>query len=326
MKPLPTLRQLRYLVAVAERKHFGHAAEDCLVTQSTLSAGIRELETVLGVEVFARSKRHVELTPIGERLVEPARTILAAAEDFVDLAAIGAKPLTGLIRLGVIPTVAPYLLPRALPPLRTLYPDLRVYLREEQTGVLIDGLWRGRLDAALIALPYETGPLQAALLGNDRLLLACRADHPLASRPTVDRDDLRGQPLLLLEDGHCLREHVLTACRVAPGHAKEDLQATSLGTLMQMVANGLGMTLLPEMAVPYERLRASGIVAIAFGSPQPTRQIALVWRRRSARDTDFRLLADALKSTLASADAGAAAADETSDGHAAGSGIDDDRD
>ncbi len=316
MKPLPTLRQLRYLVAVAERKHFGHAAEDCFVTQSTLSAGIRELEILLGVEVFARSKRHVELTPVGERLLEPARTILAAAEDLVDLAVIGAKPLTGLVRLGVIPTIAPYLLPRALPPLRASYPELRLYLREEQTGVLIDGLWRGRLDAALIALPYETGSLQTVLLGNDQLLLACRADHPLAGRHAVDRDDLNGQPLLLLEDGHCLREHVLTACRLAPGHGKEDLQATSLGTLIQMVANDIGVTLLPEMAVPYEGLRASGVVAIPFVAPQPTRQIALVWRRRSARDSDFCLLADALKATLTSGHGAAATAEESPDGQA----------
>lgn len=310
MKPLPTLRQLRYLVAVAERRHFGHAAEDCFVTQSTLSAGIRELEAVLGVELFARSKRHVELTPMGERLLEPARAILAAAEDLVDTATAGTKPLSGLVRLGVIPTIAPYVLPRALPPLRSAYPDLRLYLREEQTGALIDSLWRGRLDAALIALPYETGPLATALLGEDRLLLACRSDHPLASRLTVDRDDLAGESLLLLEDGHCLREHVLTACRVAPGHVKEDLQATSLGTLIQMVANGLGMTLLPEMAVPFERVRASGIAAVPFAPPEPVRQIALVWRGRSARDEDFRLLASALKATMATSNDLPAVGDE----------------
>lgn len=304
MRPLPTLRQLRYLVAVADRRHFGHAADDCFVTQSTLSAGIRELETLLGVELFARTKRHVELTPMGERLLEPARAILAAAEDLADIATAGATPLSGRIRLGVVPTIAPYLLPQALPALREAYPELQLFLREEQTGALIDGLWRGRLDAALIALPYDTGPLETCPVGDDRLLLACRADHPLARRRSVERDDLRGQPLLLLEDGHCLRDHALMACRVAPGELKEDLQATSLGTVIQMVANGLGMTLVPEMALPVEQLRASGVVAVPFAAPEPIRRIALIWRRRSPRDDDFRLLAESLKGALANGERG----------------------
>jgi LysR family hydrogen peroxide-inducible transcriptional activator len=301
MKPQPTLRQLRYLVAVAERRHFGHAADDCFVTQSTLSAGIRELEAMLGVELFARTKRHVELTPIGERLLEPARAVLAAVEQLVGIALAGAKPLSGLVRFGVIPTIAPYLLPAALPRLRRAYPDLRLYLREEQTAVLLEGLWRGRLDVALIALPYETGALSVVTLGDDRLLLACPADHPLATRRTVDREALQGQPLLLMEDGHCLREHVLTACHLAPGHAREELQATSLGTLLQMVAMGLGMTLVPEMALPVERLRAPVVAVVPFAPPEPRRQIALIWRARSVRDGDFRLLAEALRTTMAAA-------------------------
>jgi LysR family hydrogen peroxide-inducible transcriptional activator len=171
---------------------------------------------------------------------------------------------------------------------------LRLYLREEQTAVLIDGIWRGRIDSAIIALPYDIGNLKAFVLGKDRLLVACPLNHPFAGRATVQEEELRGERLLLLEDGHCLRDHVLTACRLLPGRPNEDLQGTSLGTLMQMVANGLGLTLLPDMAVPIETYRLPGVAVVPFAEHGPTRTIALVWRPGSPRESDLRIFGDLL--------------------------------
>jgi LysR family transcriptional regulator, hydrogen peroxide-inducible genes activator len=295
MRPLPTLRQLRYLVAVAEHGHFGRAAEECLVTQSTLSAGIRELEDVLGVTLVGRSKRHVAMTPLGEDIVQRAQALLRAADELVDAARVGSLPLTGLLRLGVIPTVGPYLLPKALPELRRAYPDLRLYLREEQTARLLDMLGRGRLDCGVIALPYLTGELETMVLGEDALLVACPKGHAFARRGTVSDSDLAGQPLMLLEDGHCLRNHALTACRLAPGQANEDLQATSLSTLVQMVGSGLGLTLVPELAVEVETRGEPDIAVVPFADGRPVRKIALVWRPDSVRGRDLRLLGERLK-------------------------------
>lgn len=298
MRPLPTLRQLRYLLAVAEHRHFGRAADDCLVTQSTLSAGIRELEEVLGVTLVGRGKRQASLTPAGEEVARRAQALLRAAEELVDAAQQGARPLVGLLRLGVIPTVGPYLLPRAMPALRARYPELRLYLREEQTARLLDLLDRGRLDAGVIALPYATGPLQTLPLGEDRLLVACPAGHPFAARSAIGSAELAGEPLLLLEDGHCLREHALTTCQLRPGQANEDLQATSLNTLVQMVASGLGLTLLPELAWEMEARREPSLRAVALADSRPARQVALVWRPDSVRGRDLRLFADVLREQM----------------------------
>jgi LysR family transcriptional regulator, hydrogen peroxide-inducible genes activator len=298
MRPLPTLRQLRYLVAVAEHRHFGRAAEDCLVSQSTLSAGIRELEDVLGVTLIGRSKRHVALTPLGEDIVARAQALLRAADELVDAAHVGNRPLTGLLRLGVIPTVGPYLLPGVLPELRQAYPDLRLYLREEQTARVLDMLGRGRLDGGIIALPYLTGELETMLLGEDALLVACPKSHPFASRDSIGSAELAREPLMLLEDGHCLRNHALTACRLLPGHANEDLQATSLSTLVQMVGSGLGLTLVPQLAVGVETRREPNIAVVPFADGQPARQIALVWRAQSARSRDLRLLGELLRASM----------------------------
>lgn len=264
------------------------------MTQSTLSAGIQELETLLGVTLVSRTRRHVALTPLGEDIVARARALLQAAEELADVAMAGSKPLSGLLRLGVLPTIAPYLLPRALPAVRAAYPNLRLYLREEQTAMLVDNIWHGRLDGALIALPYDCGNLKVVTLGEDRLLLACAATHPFAGLATVQEDELKGERMLLMEDGHCLRDHVLTACRLLPGRPNEDMQGTSLGTLTQMVANGLGLTLLPEMAVPVETAGLPGIAVVPFAGRGPSRTIALVWRPGTPREPDLRLLAEML--------------------------------
>jgi LysR family hydrogen peroxide-inducible transcriptional activator len=295
MKPLPTLRQLRYLVALADHRHFGRAAEDCLVTQSTLSAGIQELEMVLDVTLVDRNRRQVGLTPLGEEIVDRARALLLAAEELADIAQSGRHPLHGLLRLGVIPTIGPYLLPPALPTVRARYPGLKLYLREDQTARLLALIGRGRLDAAVIALPYDTSGLDSAVIGADRLFIACPQSHRFAGCDRITPAELRGERLLLLEDGHCLREHALTTCQLAPGRSNEDLQGTSLGTLVQMVASGLGVTLLPEIALAVEARHEPDIAVVAIGDGVPARDIALVWRAGSARTRDLRLLADLLR-------------------------------
>lgn len=298
MRPLPTLRQLRYLVTVAEQRHFGRAAEECHVSQSTLSAGIQELEAILGITLIDRGHRQVMLTPLAEEIVSRSRALLQAAEELVDAADIGKEPLSGLLRLGVIPTVGPYMLPSALRRLRSAFPRLRLYLREDQTARLLDLLAAGKLDGAIIALPYETAGLERVVLGEDRLFVACPIDHRFAHEASVSADSLRGERLLLLEDGHCLRDHALTACRMVPGRTNEDLQGTSLGTLVQMVASGLGLTLLPEMAVTVETRREPAVVAVPIEGEAPLRQIALVWRPGSVRARDLTLLAEQLRLPL----------------------------
>jgi LysR family hydrogen peroxide-inducible transcriptional activator len=294
MRALPSLRQLRYLLAIAEHRHFGRAANDCCVTQSTLSAGIRELESTLGAELVERTQRRVALTPAGESVALQAREVLAAAEQLADAAAAGGAPLTGLLRLGVIPTIAPYLLPPVLPEVRVRFPRLRLYLREERTAALLGRVEAGRLDGALIALPFETGKLVVEPVQRDRLYVACPAAHPFASGPALTAANLAGQPMLLLEDGHCLREHALTACRLAPGRANEDLQGTSLATLVQMVASGLGLTFLPEMAIEVESRREPSVAVVPIDEDQAFREVAMVWRPGAPRGRDLRLLVQLL--------------------------------
>lgn len=297
MRPLPTLRQLRYLTALAEHLHFGRAAEACLATQSTLSAGLQELETILGVTLVERTKRKVMLTPLGEAVVARARVVLRGAEDIADLAAASTEALSGPLRLGVIPTIAPYLLPQVLPHLRQVHPNLRLYLREDLTARLLDRLATGDLDAALIALPWLSTEIETVHIADDAFVLACPPGHPLATRPNLGAVDLIGQDLLLLEEGHCLRDHALSACHL-PGPAKgEGVLGTSLATLVQMVANGLGVTLLPEMAVKSGVLAGTDVVTRPL-KDAGSRGIGLAWRPSSPRKAEFRLLADALKAGL----------------------------
>ncbi|TVR83408.1 MAG: LysR family transcriptional regulator [Rhodospirillales bacterium] len=295
MKILPTLRQLRYLVAVAEEGHFRRAAETCAVTQSTLSAGIRELETLLGTALIDRSRQPARLTPVGEEILPRARALLRGAEDLMDAAAAGVAPFTRLIRLGTIPTIGPYLLPRVLPELRVRFPRLTLYLREAQTRQILDLIDQARLDVGLIALPYETGDLEVCILGRERLVLACPAGHPLAAEAEVGGDRLGRESVLLLEDGHCLRDHVLASCPAAGGRANEAFQATGMSTLVQMVAAGLGVTLLPDMAVAMEAARSSGLATVPLSDVGATRDIALVWRAGSVRAEEYRALCAAMR-------------------------------
>jgi Transcriptional regulator len=294
MRVLPTLRQLRYLVALAEHHHFGRAAEACLATQSTLSAGLQELENLLGVTLVERTRRKMMITPVGQEVVERARALLRGAEEIADLAASAAAPLSGMLRLGVIPTIGPYLLPHVLPRLRKAYPDLKLYLREDLTGRLLERMGGGDLDVALLALPYPAADLETVTVAEDPFLLACPPDHPLARKAVVESGDLADADLLLLEEGHCLREHALAACHL-PGPSKgEGMMGTSLATLVQMVANGLGVTLLPRMAVDGGVLAGTELITRPL-TDSGSRSIGLAWRSSSPRKKDFRLLAEFLK-------------------------------
>src|SRR5262245_42086865 len=249
METLPTLKQLRHLVALADYRHFGKAAEACSVTQSTLSASLKELETVLEAPLVDRTNRRVAFTPLGEEIVERARRLIEETEALARTARAAREPLTGTVRLGVIPTIGPFLLPRILPGLRERWPRLKLYLREDQTDALLAQLHAGRLDALVLALPYDCGNVETAMLFADPFSVAVRRDHKLAAAKRIDAEDLRDEPLLLLQDGHCLRDHALSACRLGEKPHLESFEATSLLTLVQMVDNGLGTTLLPRLAL-----------------------------------------------------------------------------
>lgn len=294
MKILPSLKQLEYLTALAENEHFGKASEQCNVTPSTMSAGIRDLEDVLGVSLAERTKRQVLMTPLGLEIAARARLLLRDAEDIMELAASQKDPLCGDMKLGVIPTIGPYLLPRVLPELRAKYPDLRLYLREEQTDNLLARLRNGELDAVLMALPYEIDGLDCQSLFEDSFQFACQAGHELATSKRISYQDLIGQPLLLLEEGHCLRAHAIKACHFTENKIRGEFEATSLPTLIQMVAAGLGVTLLPQMAIDAGIAADAKICTVPLVADAATRHIGLVWRSSSPRAAEFSLLGEQL--------------------------------
>jgi len=275
-----TLRQLQYAVAVAETLSFRRAAERCHVSQPALSAQLAQMEAALGARLFERDRRRVLPTGAGRAVLERARAVLREADDLVEVARLAADPLAGTLRVGVIPTVSPYLLPRLTPRLRAEHPKLTVLWSEDRTGALVAALHAGDLDAALLALEADLGEVEHAVVGIDRFVLVTPRAHPLgAAGAPVRKADLRGVPVLLLDDGHCLREQALSFCARA-GARELGFRATSLSTLAQMVAGGAGVTLLPEMALPVELNRAE-MDARPFDEPAPARTIALVWRPRS---------------------------------------------
>jgi LysR family transcriptional regulator, hydrogen peroxide-inducible genes activator len=290
--PRPSVRQLEYAVAVADHRSFRRAAAASGITQPALSAQIAQLERDLGAQIFERDRRRVLVTPAGEEVLGHARRILGALDDLVDGAGSHREPLTGTVRLGVIPTVAPYLLPAGLPAVRARHPRLKLILREDQTARLLAELDAGRIDAALLALPVP-GDLAAIELYREEFLLAAPDGHPLLGRRRVRQDDLDGETTLLLEDGHCLRDQALAVCQAAGAREAAELRATSLPTLVQMVAGGLGVTLLPESAAAVLAGRRGG-VGLRRLAEHPGRSIGLVWRMSSARGPEFGLLAAAI--------------------------------
>lgn len=296
---LPTLKQLQYLVALRDHGHFGKAAEACFVTQSTLSAGLRELESLIGVTLVERTRRVVRFTPLGTRVAEKAVRVLREAEELADMVRAAGKPLSGELRLGVIPTIAPFLLPRILPRLRREWPDLKLYLREEVTTAACESLHRGQIDCVLLALPYHCGEVDIAELFEDRLFVAFPAGQPSNPPPRVPPESIDETRLLLLEDGHCLKDHVLAACNRPELRAEAAMVGTSLHTLVQMVDNGLGLTLLPQMAIDAGILENTDIVARPLEAEHPSRRIALAWRKGSPRQKEFHMLAEALTQSAA---------------------------
>jgi LysR family transcriptional regulator, hydrogen peroxide-inducible genes activator len=301
-----TLRQLRYLAALARHRHFGRAAADCAVTQPALSMQVRELEREIGTELVERRTGEITLTDTGVEVAHRAEHILAATRDLVDFARHRGV-LTGKLRLGIIPTLAPYILPRVLPRLQAAYPLLRLEVRETQTKTLLDELATGDLDAVMLALPADGADAETLRLFDDPFLLALPSADPLPAQRRVAVSDVDQRRLILLEEGHCLRDQALAFCGTASGGAPASLGATSLATVMQMVANGYGVTLLPEVAARVE-VRDSRVKLLRFAEPAPVRTIGLAWRRTSPRKQDFAALGRVITDTLDRSGASDAAA------------------
>lgn len=296
---LPTLRQLQFLCALADERSFSRAADVCNVTQPTLSSAIKEIETLLGVRLVEREARGASLTQAGEDAVERARTIISSAADLVTSAQQAGAPLSGALHLGAIPTLAPYLLPRTLSALREDHPELKLYLREDQTDRLLDGLRKRQLDVALIALPWATPGIETETLGEDEFLFIGPKDHKLSTRDPLRPEDLAGEDLLLLEDGHCLRDHAVSLCALNPSRQGSDIGATSLATLVQMVAGGLGVSLLPRIASEAGVAAGADVTIRPFETPVIGRKIGIAWRAGSAREVDARLIGEVVRRVLA---------------------------
>ncbi|WP_305806000.1 DNA-binding transcriptional regulator OxyR [Stenotrophomonas sp. YIM B06876] len=277
------LRDLKYLVALAEHRHFGRAASACFVSQPTLSTQIRKLEEELGVSLVERAPRKVMLTPAGREAAARARGIIAEVEQMKEAARRSRAPEAGTVRLGIFPTLGPYLLPHVISRIRARFPQLELLLVEEKSDVLLAQLRNGQLDATVLALPLHDDQLHTEFLFEEPFVLAVPEGHPLAQRSSVHLNELADQRLLLLQDGHCLRDQALDVCHLAGALEKSEFQATSLETLRQMVAANVGITLLPLLAVKPPVARSENIHLLGFdGAPRPSRRIALVWRRSSA--------------------------------------------
>lgn len=292
---LPTIKQLQYLVSLHEHGHFGRAAEACFVSQSTLSAGIRELESLLGVTLVERSRRVMRFTPLGNSVVGKAHRLLREAEELSEIVRAAGKPLSGELRMSVIPTIAPFLLPRILPRLRKERPQLKLFLREETSDHAVESLHHGRADCVLLALPFPTGEVEKETIHQDRLFVAFPKDDPRDPPAEVPATMIDEGRLLLLEDGHCLKEHALAACNRPELRAGATMIGTSLHTLVQMVDNGLGLTMLPQMAVDAGILHETDVVARPLKGKHTSREIALIWRKNSPQSDEFRLLAQELR-------------------------------
>ena len=310
MSPLPTPQQLRYLLALAEHGHFGRAAEACAVTQSTLSAGLLALERQLDARLLDRSAgKRVVFTPLGHEVLVRARTALAALEAVAESAAAARAPMSGPLRMGVIPTIGSFLLPRLMPALRAAFPRLRLFLREDLTPRLMEGLANNRLDVLLLALPCDCGPAETMAVARDEFVLALPPGNPLAALDRVPVAALAGERMLLLEEGHCLRDQALAACGSIRG---EGFAATSLHTLVQMVAGGLGVTLLPRIALEGGVAQGADIALRPLEGRGAWRTLGLAWRPNTPRAADYRALAPVL--ARAAAEPSARAANDAEDG------------
>lgn len=289
----PTVRQLRYFVALCDHGHFGRAADACFVSQSAFSTAIQDLETLLGAQLVDRTNRQVTITDVGAQVAEQARLCLRDIELLTEIAGNRREPLAGDLRLGVIPTIAPFLLPRVLPQLRRDYPELKLYLTEDKTQRIHEKLLGGELDLLLLALPYDLRSTETLPLFRDRFFLACRAGTGRVDPTRYRFSSLDTESILLLEDGHCLRDHALAACRIRGTEKISRFAATSLLTLVEMIDADLGITYLPEMAEGSALLRNTRVKLHPIGD-RSYRTVGLAWRKGSARAEEFRLLGEFL--------------------------------
>ena len=289
------LRALQYFVKLSELRHFSRAAEACFVSQPTLSTQIKKLEDELGVQLVERSPRNIMLTPVGEEIAERARLVLSEVNQIRAVANRAGDPADGNLRLGLFPTLAPYLLPHVIPTIRNQYPNLKLQLAEEKTEDILKMLQQGELDAALLALPVTDEGLDMEILFEEPFVLAIPGEHPLREKSRIALKDLNGSELLLLDEGHCLREHALEVCALAGAHERVDFHATSMETLRQMVAANVGITLMPLLSVKPPIARTSNLFTRRFTSPAPSRTIALVWRNSSALSEFLLELADCFR-------------------------------
>jgi LysR family hydrogen peroxide-inducible transcriptional activator len=290
------LRALQYFVKLADLKHFSNAAEACFVSQPTLSTQIRKLEDELGVQLVERAPKNIMLTPVGAEVAERARLILSDIDQIRAVARRAGDPSDGKLRLGLFPTLAPYLLPHVVPVIRESYPNLSLHLAEEKTEDIVRMLQQGELDAALLALPIGENGLEMEILFEEPFVLAVPDDHPLRTKKQVTLADLNGSELLLLDEGHCLREHALEVCALAGANERVDFHATSMETLRQMVAADVGITLMPMLSVKPPIARTENLLFLPFADPAPSRTIALVWRSSSALSDFLRKLAACFQS------------------------------
>ena len=300
MTLLPSPQQLRYLLALAESRHFGRAAQACAVTQSTLSAGLLALERQLDCHILDRAAgRHVVFTPLGLELVDRARTALTSLESVTEAAMAARNPMAGPLRLGVIPTIGPFLLPRLMPALRDAFPRLRLYVREDTTANLVDRLASSRLDLLLLATPCDCAGADTVAVARDPFMIALPPNHRLAGEDQIPVPALATERLLLLEDGHCLRDHALAVCGLLAGERgdQDSFAATSLHTLVQMVAGGLGITLLPRLAVAAGITEGTGLVLRPVAGAGAWRTLGLAWRPNAPRAADYRALGSHLVET-----------------------------
>jgi len=294
----PSIRQLQYLLAVVELRHFGKAAERCFVTQSTLSTGIQELESLLDTQLFERTKRRVIPTQMGLEIAETAEKIIGLSSQIVEQAQLNREPLSGALRMGVIPTIAPFLLPKILPGTRKQYSKLQLFLLEEQSQQLIEKLNSAELDCAILALPYEIGRLESYTFHSEMFWIALPKQHHLSTATSIQASELPSDDLLLLEEGHCLRDQALSVCHRQELGKSTAFQGTSLYTLTEMVASGLGITFLPEMALKSNFLNQKKIILKPLAEKGPHRDIALVSRKSYPRKSDMHVLGEFLQTLM----------------------------
>jgi LysR family hydrogen peroxide-inducible transcriptional activator len=291
------LKDLRYLVAVADTRHFGQAAARCYVSQPTLSAQIKKLEEYLGVQLIERHPRRIVLTEIGAQVVARARRIIEASDEIVTLAEMRRDPLAGRLRMALLPTVGPYLLPLVAPKIRKRLPRLELLLYEYQTGPMLEHLQAGDIDVGILALPVPSEGFNQRPLFDEPFVVAVPESHQLAKKRSVKPGDLNGETLLLLEDGHCLREQALEICSRVDAQEKQDFRATSLETLRQMVAAGSGITLLPQLASQGAYGNARGVATVPFTPPAPVRHVGALWRKTSARGPAIEAVCEVIAET-----------------------------